>query len=77
MSSYGAEAHPFVYWIARTKLHWTIDRNAIADAVTRIEPEARRQRKQVDEDRWKSSEISGGRAIGVPQSHAFRLLANG
>lgn len=45
VSSYGVEAHPFVFRIARTKLNWDIDKNEIAEAVTAIESKVRKQRK--------------------------------
>ena len=48
ISSYGVEAHPFVFRIARTKLHWDIDRDCILEALTKVEANVRNQRKNLD-----------------------------
>lgn len=45
ISSYGIEAHPFVYRVARTKLNWNIVKKDIIQAVTAIETSVRSQRK--------------------------------
>jgi DNA modification methylase len=48
INSYGVEAHPFVYRIARTKLNWDIEKERIAEAVTSIEVCVRSQRKGIN-----------------------------
>lgn len=45
INSYGVEAHPFVFRIARTKLNWDVDKGSIADAVGLIETKVRSQRR--------------------------------
>lgn len=44
--SYGVEAHPFVFKIARTKLQWEIDHNEILYALSQIEHLIQAQKKQ-------------------------------
>lgn len=50
INSYGVEAHPFVYRIAKTKLNWDISKKDILKAVTTIEANVRSQRKNFDFD---------------------------
>lgn len=50
MNSYGVEAHPFVFKIARAKLNWQISRSAIADALNTIEEEVRQQKEQLEQN---------------------------
>jgi DNA modification methylase len=45
ISSYGVEAHPFVFRIARTKLNWEVNKNSIGEAMTAIEEVVRTKRK--------------------------------
>ncbi len=45
VNSYGVEAHPFVFRIARTKLNWNIDRREVMDALKIIEAKVRSQNK--------------------------------
>jgi hypothetical protein len=47
VNSYGVEAHPFVFRIAKAKLNWDIDRNEVTEAITKIESYVRQQRKQL------------------------------
>lgn len=44
ISSYGVEAHPFVFRIARTKLNWNVNTTCIKDAVSKIEEKVKSQR---------------------------------
>lgn len=45
ISSYGVEAHSFVFRVAKTKLNWDIKRADVTDAVRKIEKDVRSQRK--------------------------------
>lgn len=45
ISSYGVEAHPFVFRIAQAKLNWTINSADAMDAVAQIEKSVKGQRK--------------------------------
>ncbi|MFZ5819405.1 MAG: DNA methyltransferase [Chloroflexota bacterium] len=46
--SYGVEAHPFVFRIARTKLNWDIDREEIALALREVEAQVKSQKRNFD-----------------------------
>jgi DNA modification methylase len=48
LNSYGVEAHPFVFRIARTKLNWEIDKTLALDAVAQIETAVRNQRRHLN-----------------------------
>lgn len=48
LSSYGVEAHPFVFRIARAKLNWGIEKECVLEALTQIESGVRRQRKHLN-----------------------------
>lgn len=48
VSSYGVEAHPFVYRIARTKLNWDIKRGDVAHALQEIETSVRNRKRDFD-----------------------------
>jgi len=48
ISSYGVEAHPFVFRIARAKLNWDIDKDCLIEALTRVETSVRHQRKHLN-----------------------------
>ncbi len=48
INSYGVEAHPFVFRIARTKLNWDIDRECVLEAITQIETNVRNQRRRLN-----------------------------
>jgi DNA modification methylase len=50
INSYGIEAHPFVFKIARTKLNWKIKRSEIFNAIKIIANQINNQKKQSDED---------------------------
>jgi DNA modification methylase len=50
INSYGVEAHPFVYRVARTKLNWDVNKKDILKAVTTLEAHVRNQRKQFDQN---------------------------
>ncbi len=45
VSSFGVEAHPFVFRIAKTKLNWDIDLEKVSDAVSKIGTVVKSQRK--------------------------------
>jgi len=45
ISSYGVEAHPFVFKIAKAKLHWNINRQSVQDALLSIEKEVQKRKK--------------------------------
>ncbi len=46
--SYGVEAHPFVFRIARTKMNWEIDREEIALALREVEAQVKSQKRNFD-----------------------------
>jgi hypothetical protein len=48
INSYGVEAHPFVFRIARTKLNWDIDKDSVANAFALIESHIKNQRRNID-----------------------------
>jgi DNA modification methylase len=50
INSFGVEAHPFVFRIAKTKLNWEIKRTDIFDAIEYIERYTNDQRKQIASD---------------------------
>lgn len=45
INSYGVEAHPFVFRIAKTKMNWEINRDEIAHALRSIESQVKRQKQ--------------------------------
>jgi DNA modification methylase len=45
VSSFGVEAHPFVFRIAETKLNWAVDLEKVSEAVSRIQSAVKGQRK--------------------------------
>ena len=44
ISSYGVEAHPFVFRIARTKLNWELNQDAVLEALRKIENEVKKKK---------------------------------
>jgi len=48
INSYGVEAHPFVYNIARTKLNWEIARDDVVNAFHTIEEEVKNRKGKLD-----------------------------
>ncbi len=50
INSYGVEAHPFVFRIARTKLNWDIDKQSAIEALTQVQSIVRNDRKQAIAD---------------------------
>jgi len=58
INSYGVEAHPFVFRIARTKMNWEIDRNEIVSALRGIEGQVNQRRGNFN-GRDISSRLSG------------------
>jgi hypothetical protein len=50
INSYGVEAHPFVFRIARTKLNWEVPDEEITDAIRQIETGVRNQRRGMNEN---------------------------
>jgi DNA modification methylase len=52
LRSYGVEAHPFVFRIARTKLNWEIERDCVLEALAQVEASVRKQRRTLNGD-WK------------------------
>ncbi len=45
VSSFGVEAHPFVFRIAKTKLNWDVDLEKVSEAVSKIQTLVKTQRK--------------------------------
>lgn len=45
LNSYGVEAHPFVFRIARTKMNWEIDRDDIAHDLREVEAQVRNRKR--------------------------------
>lgn len=45
INSYGVEAHPFVFRIAKTKMNWEINRDEVNHALQDIESQAKRQKQ--------------------------------
>ena len=52
INSYGIEAHPFVFRIARTKLNWEIDRGDVTEAIKYIDSTVRSQRPNYNHDTY-------------------------
>ncbi len=50
INSYGVEAHPFVFRIARAKLNWGISRDAVADALLEIRARVSADRRRLGGD---------------------------
>ncbi len=48
INSYGIEAHPFVFRIAKTKMNWEINRDEVAHALRDIESQVKRQKQSFD-----------------------------
>jgi len=48
--SYGVEAHPFVFRIARAKMNWNVDKNSAAEALTQVQAIVRTRRKRANGD---------------------------
>lgn len=48
IDSYGVEAHPFVFRIAKTKMNWEINRDEIARALRDIESQLKKQKQSFD-----------------------------
>jgi len=48
INSYGVEAHPFVFRIAKTKMNWEINRDEIAHALRDIESQVKKQKQSFD-----------------------------
>ncbi|MCK4294446.1 MAG: hypothetical protein KAY65_14705 [Planctomycetes bacterium] len=53
INSIGVEAHPFVCWVAKTKLNWSCDVTSIAQTFRKVEKRAENlvSKKKVDTDR--------------------------
>lgn len=56
INSYGIEAHPFVFKIARTKLNWQIKRSEVSNAIQIISAQVGNQQKLSDEEARKHLE---------------------
>ncbi|MBN1991975.1 MAG: hypothetical protein JW953_04680 [Anaerolineae bacterium] len=50
VNSYGVEAHPFVFKVAKVKLNWDINRRAVIDAISKIETMVRKARNHFSGD---------------------------
>lgn len=46
LHSFGVEAHPFVYWVAKTKLNWSISEDEIISACRRVSEEVEKRKRR-------------------------------
>lgn len=56
LNSYGVEAHPFVYWVAQTKLNWSVSESAIISACRLVSIDAEKRKSRFRGNAEKAAE---------------------